>query len=161
MDQLKTSVTEILEKSRVPQVEIDQYVAQFDTQEFYQQLHSRSVQGEEAILEYLDSLKTGVDFSSFESSELKTVLAEGFSQTSRFTQNQLRALERILKGTLTRCDEDHLSRYRNLTWCAQGGVLLPGVFKSEPKNKRYRSSILIEHEGYRYVVDTGPEFAFR
>lgn len=100
VDQLKTSVTEILEKARVPQVEIDQYVAQFDTQEFYQQLHSRSVQGEEAILEYLDSLKTGVDFSSFESSELKTVLAEGFSQTSRFTQNQLRALERLLKGTL-------------------------------------------------------------
>ncbi len=100
VDQLKTSVTDILEKARVPQVEIDQYVAQFDTQDFYQQLHNRSVQGEEAILDYLDSLKTGVDFSSFESSELKTVLADGFAQTSRFTQNQLRALERILKGTL-------------------------------------------------------------
>jgi len=100
VDQLKTSVTDILEKARVPQVEIDQYVAQFDTQEFYQQLHSRSMQGEEALLDYLDSLKSGVDFSSFEGSQLKTVLAEGFSQTSRFTQNQLRALERLLKGTL-------------------------------------------------------------
>ncbi|MBN2860186.1 MAG: hypothetical protein JXK93_08005 [Sphaerochaetaceae bacterium] len=100
VDQLKTSVTEILEKARVPQVEIDQYVAQFDTQEFYQQLHSRSVQGEEAILDYLDSLKSRVDFTSFEDSQLKTVLADGFAQTSRFTQNQLRALERLLKGTL-------------------------------------------------------------
>ncbi len=28
----------------------------------------------------------------------------------------------------------------------------------DPKNNRYRASILIEHDGYRYVVDTGPEF---
>ncbi len=38
------------------------------------------------------------------------------------------------------------------------GCSCPVCTSSDPRNSRYRSSILIEHDGYRYVVDTGPEF---
>ncbi len=100
MEKLQESVTDILVKARVPQVEIDQYVAQFDTHEFYAEMKAKASQGEEVVLDYLQELGKDVDFSTIETSDLKGVLEEGFAQTSRFTRNQLKALERLLKGTL-------------------------------------------------------------
>ncbi len=98
--QLQNSVSDILAKARVPQVEIDQYLSQLDTQEFYAQIKAKTGEGEEAVLNYLQELGADVDFTTIETSDLKGVLQEGFAKSSTFTKNQLRALERLLKGTL-------------------------------------------------------------
>ncbi len=100
VEQLQQSVADILEKSRVPQVAIEQYISQFDTHDFYLEISEKSREGQEAVLDLLQDMGEGIDFTSLETSELKGVLAEGFSEASRFTRTQLKALQRLVTGAL-------------------------------------------------------------
>jgi len=100
LKQLKSAVTTILDEAKVPRVAIDDFLAKMDSVEFRDDLRRASATGRDAVVNTLASVGKGIDFVSFESSQLGTKLSHGFSQLGTFTSKQLKSLQRLLSGTL-------------------------------------------------------------
>lgn len=98
--QLQEAVTEILEDARVPKVAIDEYVAKLDSPEFRQSLHQAASEGKDSVVSFLEKAGEGIDFGSFDTSELGDKLSDGFSRLGSFTSKQWKSLQRIFSGAL-------------------------------------------------------------
>lgn len=97
---LKESVAQILEKAKVPQAAIDEYLQRMEEAQFTQKLIQAAQRGEDAVIDVLASIGEGIDFVSFHASQLGEKLSEGFSSLGTFTSRQLKALQRILSEAL-------------------------------------------------------------
>ena len=98
--ELKGAVTEILEDARVPKVAIDEYLERMDTPEFQAKLSEAAKNGKEAVVDFLTSAGDGIDFGSFDASQLGSKLSDGFSRLGSFTSKQWKSLQRLLSGAL-------------------------------------------------------------
>lgn len=98
--ELKLAVTEILEDARVPKVAIDEYMARLDAPDFQRKLSEAAKNGKDAVVDFLASAGDGIDFGSFNASQLETKLSDGFSRLGSFTSKQLKSLQRLLAGAL-------------------------------------------------------------
>ena len=98
--QLQEAVTEILEDARVPKVAIDEYVAKLDSPEFRQSLNQAASEGKDSVVSFLEKAGEGIDFGSFDTSELGDKLSDGFSRLGSFTSKQWKSLQRIFSGAL-------------------------------------------------------------
>lgn len=100
LKQLKSAVTTVLDDAKVPRVAIDEFIAKMDSAEFKEELRQASDKGKDAVVKALASIGSGIDFVSFESSQLGTKLSDGFSRLGTFTSKQLKSLQRLLSDTL-------------------------------------------------------------
>ncbi|MDD4219242.1 MAG: hypothetical protein WCS59_06080 [Sphaerochaetaceae bacterium] len=100
MEQLKSAVHDILEEARVPKVAIEEFIGKMDSAEFKANLREASDNGKDAVVNLLASVGKGIDFVSFESSQLGRKLTDGFSRLGTFTSKQLKSLQRLLSGAL-------------------------------------------------------------
>lgn len=98
--QLQEAVTDILEDARVPKVAIDEYVAKLDSPEFRRSLQEAADNGKDSVVAFLEKAGEGIDFGSFDSSELGDKLSDGFSRLGSFTSRQWKSLQRIFAGAL-------------------------------------------------------------
>lgn len=98
--QLKSAVYDILEEARVPKVAIEEFIGKMDSAEFKANLREASDNGKDAVVNLLASVGKGIDFVSFESSQLGHKLTDGFSRLGTFTSKQLKSLQRLLSGAL-------------------------------------------------------------
>lgn len=98
--ELKGAVTDILEDARVPQVAIDEYMAKLDSPDFQRKLSEAARNGKDAVVEFLAGAGEGIDFGSFDASQLGTKLSDGFSRLGSFTSKQWKSLQRLLSGAL-------------------------------------------------------------
>ncbi|HLW21633.1 MAG TPA: hypothetical protein VKZ39_00410 [Sphaerochaetaceae bacterium] len=98
--QLRETVTEILEDARVPKVAIDEYVENLDDPDFQRKLRSAAEGGKDSIVNLLERAGEGIDFGSFEASELGTKLSNGFATVGSSASKQWKSLQRIFAGAL-------------------------------------------------------------
>ena len=98
--ELKEAVTDILEDARVPKVAIDEYLAKMDTPEFQRKLSETAKNGKDAVVDFLASAGEGIDFGSFETSQLGSKLSDGFARLEAFSSKQWKSLQRLLSGAL-------------------------------------------------------------
>ena len=98
--QLREAVTEILSDARVPKVSIDAYIARFDAPEFQQRLTEAAANGKDAVVDFLAKTGEGIDFGSFDTTDLGTRLSSGFSRLGTYSSQQWKALQRIFAGAL-------------------------------------------------------------
>jgi predicted PurR-regulated permease PerM len=99
-ERLKDAVTDILEDARVPKVAIDEYVDKLDNPEFRRSLTAAAEKGTDSVIEFLSKAGEGIDFGSFDSSELGKKLSDGFSRLGSFTSKQWDSIQRIFSGAL-------------------------------------------------------------
>lgn len=97
---LRETVTEILEDARVPKVAIDEYTAKLEDPEFQRRLGNAAQSGKESVVGLLAKAGEGIDFGSFDSSELGTKLSNGFATIGSAASKQWKSLQRIFAGAL-------------------------------------------------------------
>ncbi len=97
---LKETVETVLERARVPQIAIDEYIAKLDNMELQNVIQESASSGSDVLYTYLEKVGEGIDFGELKAQELKETLQKGFLETSRYTSKQIDALKRILSRSL-------------------------------------------------------------
>lgn len=101
---MKEAVTEVLENERVPQPAIDEYLRRMDDPQFRHNLSMAAQNGKDAVVDFLSGIGEGIDFASFDASELGDTLAGGFADLGAFTSSQIKSLQRLFAGALEKLE---------------------------------------------------------
>lgn len=98
--QLKETVESVLERAKVPQVDIDEYISKLDESKLYATIQEASEKGSDVLYSYLVKVGDGVELGSLKAEELYQTLKNGFEETGKYTTRQIEMLKRVLSDAL-------------------------------------------------------------
>ncbi len=98
--QLKEAVESVLVSARVPQVDIDAYLAKIDESKLYATVQEASKKGGDVLYSYLAKVGEEVDLDGLKAEELEMTLKKGLEETSKYTTRQIETLKRIFSDVL-------------------------------------------------------------
>ncbi|MFA5513479.1 MAG: hypothetical protein WDA17_00990 [Sphaerochaetaceae bacterium] len=99
LKELKEGITTILEQERVPKIAIDQYIDRINEGQHSYILHKAIIEGKELVSE-LAEIGKGIDFGSFQNSELGSILQKGLDNLSKTSSKQFKSLQKFFSGAM-------------------------------------------------------------